>query len=285
MLQGKALYGVIAAMAVVIVVLLGAMISPFSGSNSYDGNSGDGGQSVIDEMGEAYSDGGSSLTSSSVSDIPSISFDDSNPFWGVWSFASEKESEANSYASKLSNEGFSSNVVVSSDWSELDSETWYCVTTGSWITEAEANEIVLLLHDVGYTDAYSKYTGEYIDGINTVRLTVETASGETLSGIVHRDSSGYVIADSSSREYSVSELKAMGLTDAELCIAWNEPFARQGYHFKNPDLRAYFNSCSWYTDTGNSSILSGVAATNNSRLRQIAEESGSSEKWKNLATS
>ena len=101
---------------------------------------------------------------------------------------------------------------------------------------------------------------------------------------MRRDSSYSVIADSSSREYGISELRGMKLNDAELCIAWNEPFARNGYHFKNPDLQAYFTSCPWYTDRNDTSNLTGVAATNNSRLREIAKENTSSAAWMDLAT-
>ena len=122
---------------------------------------------------------------------------------------------------------------------------------------------------------------------STVEITVKTSSGETLKGTVRRDANGYVIADSSTKTYSVSELKAKGLSDAELCIAWNEPFARLGYHFKNPGLRAYFESCSWYKDTNYSGGLGSdnAAATNNARLREIAQGSSSASKWMNLASS
>lgn len=119
-------------------------------------------------------------------------------------------------------------------------------------------------------------------------MAVWAADGSTLSGIVHCDIcdvSGYVIADSGSREYSVAEIKAMGLTDAGLCIARNEPFARQGYHFKNSGRQACFGSCGWYKDTGNTSNLAGVAAVNNFRLREVAGEKSSSEMLKELATS
>ena len=121
------------------------------------------------------------------------------------------------------------------------------------------------------------------DGSNSVSLSVKARNGETISGQVRRNSSGYVIPDSSTREYSLSELRALGLSDAELCIAWNEPFARNGYHFKNSGLQKYFESCSWYTDRGNQSNLSGAAALNNSRLREIAEERESSRRWEELA--
>jgi hypothetical protein len=108
----------------------------------------------------------------------------------------------------------------------------------------------------------------------TVTLKTKTTSGETVSGTVTRDKNGYVIADSSTKTYTVSELKSLGLTDAEVCVAWNEPFARLGYHFKNSALREYFNSCTWYKDTGwNGSLTSNSpGAINNVRLKSLLSD-------------
>ena len=118
---------------------------------------------------------------------------------------------------------------------------------------------------------------------NIYELTVRAKDGSQLSGTVRRDDYDYVIADSSEREYSVSELRNLNLSDAELCIAWNEPFARLGYHFSNSGLQRYFESCSWYSDGNRTFSITGVGATNNSRLRQIAKESSSSSRWIELA--
>lgn len=116
------------------------------------------------------------------------------------------------------------------------------------------------------------------------RLSVYTVTGEQLTGKVRQDANGYVLPDSSKREYSRSELEAMNLTPAELCIAWNEPFAREGYHFKNRDIQAYFENTTWYRDRNAQVNLTGAAAANNSLLREIAETTGDGYKWKDLAT-
>lgn len=274
-LKGKAIYIALAALVVAVIILLVALLGRSCTSTNNQTPNQTGGSSSTQGISEAYED---------EDEMPSvsISFDDSKPFWGVWTSASQSESSAQDYASSLTKDGYKSNVVVSTDWENLNSDTWYYVTTGSWDTESEAEEMVSILKKAGYSDAYSKYTGEYLDGENTVMLTVVSAGGKTLSGKVHRDSNDYVIADSSSKEYSVSSIRAMNLTDAELCIAWNEPFARLGYHFKNPDVRAYFESCSWYHDSGWSGSLSGAAAANNSNIREVA---GDGCEWKDLATS
>lgn len=123
-------------------------------------------------------------------------------------------------------------------------------------------------------------------GSSTYALTVVSSSGVRLSGTVHRKASGYVIPDSSTKAYTLKQLKKMGLSDAELCIAWNEPYARLGAHFANPALQAYFESCSWYHDRGKTGIqLSGVAAKNVNLLHKLAEQKASSKRWESLATS
>lgn len=120
-------------------------------------------------------------------------------------------------------------------------------------------------------------------GDEVITLTAYTIGGERLSGTVRRDANDYVLPYSSTREYTRSELQAMGLTPAELCIAWNEPFAREGYHFKNEDLQDYFEGTSWYRDRNAQVNLTGAAAANNELLRELADTTGDGSKWKDLA--
>ncbi|MGI6591329.1 MAG: YARHG domain-containing protein [Eggerthellaceae bacterium] len=117
------------------------------------------------------------------------------------------------------------------------------------------------------------------------KLSVTTSAGVRVTGYVRRTASGYVISDSSTRYYTLKQLRKKGLSDAELCIAWNEPYARLGAHFANPDLQRYFESCSWYVDRGLTGVtLSGAAAHNVSLLHQIANEHSSSARWQSLVT-
>ncbi len=60
-------------------------------------------------------------------------------------------------------------------------------------------------------------------------------------------SSSYILSDSSSRVYSVSELNK--LSDKQLRLARNEIYARHGRIFKDAELKAYFESKSWYKGT------------------------------------
>lgn len=90
------------------------------------------------------------------------STDTNTPFYGIWSFASKDYNEVldkkESMESKLDIEGV---IVISSEWSNLNSETWYCLSVGRYSTENEAKKA---LPDIqkAYSDAYIKYTGDYM---------------------------------------------------------------------------------------------------------------------------
>lgn len=58
---------------------------------------------------------------------------------------------------------------------------------------------------------------------------------------------GWFFPDSSER--LLTDADVVGLSKAELQIARNEIYARHGRRFNNPDLQAWFNSCSWYKGT------------------------------------
>lgn len=70
-------------------------------------------------------------------------------------------------------------------------------------------------------------------------LEVEAENGERLSGYVRLYGSR-VLPDSDERIYTLSEIS--DLSDAELCIAWNElcVMKEPSYRFKNSGLRHYF---------------------------------------------
>ncbi len=119
----------------------------------------------------------------------------------------------------------------------------------------------------------------------TTSISVIAADGTTLSGEVHLHD-GYVIPDSSDRVYTIDELRALNLSDADLCIAWNEPFARLGHDFDNPGLQNYFDNRSWYSNNFRKASLppNSAAEINVANLQKLARENGSSAAWLNLRT-
>ena len=84
------------------------------------------------------------------------------PFWGVWTFASKSASEAMERATSMTAKGFDSTIELTTDWSNLNDEEWYVVTTGMWRDREEAESMASSLRLAGYSDAYAKYSGEYV---------------------------------------------------------------------------------------------------------------------------
>lgn len=56
---------------------------------------------------------------------------------------------------------------------------------------------------------------------------------------------GFIFSDSSTRKLTSTEVSK--LSDTELQYAINEIYARNGYVFKDKELKTYFNSMPWYT--------------------------------------
>lgn len=81
-------------------------------------------------------------------------------FWGVWCKASEQYEAVESVADELISKGYYAQVVLTSDWSELNQDTWYAVTSGMYGTEEEAVAALSQIQNI-YGDAYVKYSGEY----------------------------------------------------------------------------------------------------------------------------
>lgn len=83
----------------------------------------------------------------------------SGAFWGIWAQASKDRSEAEGAAQRIrSDHGLDAFVVLTTDWSNLNSEPWYCVSIGSYATEDAAKAALSQARAV-YPDAYVKYSG------------------------------------------------------------------------------------------------------------------------------
>ena len=84
------------------------------------------------------------------------------PFYGIWTMGSKTESDAVKAADKLVNQGFHAKVYVTTDWSNLNKETWYVVSAGEYSSEKEALEALENVKNAGYSTAYVKFTGDYL---------------------------------------------------------------------------------------------------------------------------
>ena len=91
-------------------------------------------------------------------------------FYGVWVSASTDPDAAAESQEKLEESGFEALTLLSSEWSEMNSKPYYCVTAGRYDAEYEAQEVLERVREAGYKDAYVKYTGDRL--INRVYYTI-----------------------------------------------------------------------------------------------------------------
>ncbi|MBQ9068257.1 MAG: protein kinase, partial [Eggerthellaceae bacterium] len=85
-----------------------------------------------------------------------------SPFWGIWFGASKDEAEAKGIRDAARNTGLQANVYLTTDWANLNSDPWYVVAAGPYVTENEANDALPSVQNAGYPDAYVKYSGERV---------------------------------------------------------------------------------------------------------------------------
>lgn len=236
-------------------------------------------QDVTSEDSSAdQSDNSSSKTPATLS----ISCNPSKPFWGIWVYESDDKKDADDHAHDFTSHGFTAITVDTATIPEAKFTKKYAVTVGTWKDEASTKDAVQALKDAGYGTFKPSYSGKISSSSSATSVTLECVSstGATLSGSVRRDANGYVLADSDTHTYIAEEITAKNLTPAELCIAWNEPFARKGYAFSNAGLQTYFErNCPWYKCTHASVSLQGVEAANNELFKSYAKGRGDYSPW------
>lgn len=88
----------------------------------------------------------------------------SKAFYGIWCSASKDQKEMDDLAAKMNMDyGIPARVYITSDWENLNSETWYAVSAGAYETEEEAKRNLVKVQSI-YSDAYVKYSGDLIEG-------------------------------------------------------------------------------------------------------------------------
>lgn len=221
-------------------------------------------------------------SSSKATATLSISCNPSKPFWGIWVYESDDKKDADDHAHDFTSHGFTAITVDTVTIPEAKFTKKYAVTVGTWKDEASTKDAIQALKDAGYGTFKPTYSGKISSSSSAASVTLECVSstGTTLSGSVRRDANGYVLADSDTHTYTAEEITAKNLTPAELCIAWNEPFARKGYAFSNAGLQTYFErNCPWYKCTHASVSLQGVEAANNELFKSYAKGHGDYSPW------
>ena len=83
--------------------------------------------------------------------------------------------------------------------------------------------------------------------ISTIKAYEDYLDGDSDTGSSTVTNGDYIIPDSSTRYLSDSDVR--GLDDHTLMLARNEIYARHGRKFNDAEIRAYFESKSWYNPT------------------------------------
>ncbi len=104
---------------------------------------------LIDFYSDAYSDSGSGV--------------DFTSFYGVWISAFPSKADADALVSEVKEKGFEASSVLSTDWANLSSEPYYCVTAGKCANESLAKDLLEKVKAAGYTEAYIKESGDRIN--------------------------------------------------------------------------------------------------------------------------
>ena len=117
--------------------------------------------------------------------------------------------------------------------------------------ENYANELQQLIDSQQFkqaiekAQAYQEFANQVVENIVTRQKESEEESRRESEEQAAKND--YICPESNSRYLTESDLA--GLSDWELLIARNEIYARHGRKFNDPDIRAYFESKSWYNGT------------------------------------
>lgn len=123
------------------------------------------------------------------------------PFYGVWCFGSKDVSEAIQFIETLSSSGITGKLCNSSEWSNLNQEKFYVVSAGEYKTEEEAKDALKKVKELGYSDAYVKYSGDLIGSIAGENHEEKTAEGYSAEDI-ERLYKNYICAEHTSIDIS-----------------------------------------------------------------------------------
>lgn len=83
-------------------------------------------------------------------------------FYGIWCAAFKSEDQAYDYAETLRDKGFeNASVIMTSQWSNMNSDTWYAVTADFYETKSAANKDLNKAKSIS-SNAYIKYSGNWV---------------------------------------------------------------------------------------------------------------------------
>lgn len=114
----------------------------------------------------SYSQNTTSSESNLSDDSDGSEYDDSSyedspePFYGIWCDAYKKKSEAKTALKTWENRGIEANIYITTQWSNLNTEKWYVISTGEFASKSDAKKALTKTQKY-CKSAYIKYTGDY----------------------------------------------------------------------------------------------------------------------------
>ena len=100
--------------------------------------------------------------STATSAVSSSVIDAESSFYGIWCAASQNEDDLSQMSDKLSAiSGIEPCIVLSTDWSNLNTSPWYCLSAGKFATQEDAEAMLPTVRQV-VDSAYVKYAGDFI---------------------------------------------------------------------------------------------------------------------------
>lgn len=107
-------------------------------------------------VGSAATGGGSS-GSSALTPPTDYAYYGTAPFYGIWCEASKNYQGMVKLAQQWEARGYSPRIVITTDWSGLNKESWYALTPGVYYTQADAQAAFAAIQSI-YPTAFIKYT-------------------------------------------------------------------------------------------------------------------------------
>ncbi len=137
-------------------------------------------------------------------------------FYGIWCSAYKSRDKAENDAQKMRNKGFyNAEVFVSSEWSNMNQEKWYCVTADKCYSKSDANRVLKDVKKV-YRDAYVKYTGSYKGSYYEEETTVKPGYESTYPGFYGIWCSAY--KSESKAQADAEKLRSYGFYNADVYL-------------------------------------------------------------------
>ena len=171
---------------------------------------------------------------------------------GKWDYFKEDGEKLVQVKGDYKDPGSGSSFPVIVQFNVDDGVKLSCVAVnGVAYSLADSENFITLMYIAYYgTDdeknsAYDDPNANVLTTEATTQATTQATTEATTQATTEEEKNEYMLKNSSSEYLAVSDIA--GMSKEQCRIARNEIYARHGRLFDDPELQAYFNSCSWYS--------------------------------------